>query len=278
MRPVLRPGDGGDHVKNLQRGLNKLGEILLVDGQFGPVTQEAVAAARSALALPGPPVADARLSDALAELPDPFPSCTASGVTFIAREEVISAANYRRHRQAPTWPQPGYGITIGIGYSLLCAATPEVFTSDWGGQLPPATIDRLVPLVGKVGSARLLETVKDLVVPFDVAMHVFATRSLPRSFSATRSAYPQVDALTAARRTALVSLVHTRGSSLPQTLDHLEMRTIRTLLASGYEDAVASQFDAMTRLWDPFTRPGPVRRRQAEAMLWRSGFPALQLD
>src|SRR5688500_18774136 len=141
MRPVLRPGDGGDHVKNLQRGLNKLGEMLLVDGQFGPVTQEAVAAARSALALPGPPVADARLTDALAELPDPFPSCTASGVTFIAREEVISAANYRRHRQAPTWPQPGYGITIGIGYSLLCAAPPEVFTSDWGGQLPPATID-----------------------------------------------------------------------------------------------------------------------------------------
>jgi hypothetical protein len=84
--------------------------------------------------------------------------------------------------------------------------------------------------------------------------------------------------LTAARRTALVSLVHTRGSTLPQTLDHLEMRTIRTLLASGHEDPVASQFDAMTRLWDPFTRPGLVRRRQAEAMLWRSGFAALQLD
>jgi hypothetical protein len=275
---VLRAGDAGDHVKNLQRGLNKLGEMLLVDGQLGPVTQEAIAEARAALALPGPPEADSRLSGALAELPDPFPSCTTSGVTFIAREEVVSAANYRRRRQTPTWPQPSHGITIGIGYSLLCAGTSEVFTGDWDGGLPSATIDRLLPLVGKVGSPRLLESVKDVVVPFDVAMRVFATRSLPRSFTATRGAYPQVDVLAPARRTALLSLVHTRGGSLSQTLDHLEMRTIRTLLASGYEDPVASQFDAMTRLWDPFTRPGLVRRRQAEATLWRSGFPALQLD
>jgi hypothetical protein len=273
----LRLGDAGPHVKTLQRGLNKLGEMLLVDGQLGPITQESIQAARSALALPGPPEADSRLNDALAALPDPFPSCTASGATFIAREEVVSAANYRRHRQTPTWPQPDAGITIGIGYSLLAAAIPA-FIDDWGGLLPPETIDRLVPLVGRVGSQSLLAGVKDIVVPFEAAIRVFATRSLPRSFAATRSAYPQVDALTAARRTALLSLVHTRGSSLPQTLDHLEMRTIRALLASGYEDPVASQFDAMTRLWDPFTRPGVVRRRQAEATLWRSGFGALQLD
>jgi hypothetical protein len=275
---VLRPGDAGDHVKNLQRGLNKLGEMLLVDGLLGPVTQEAITAARAALSLPGPPEADAPLLDALDALPDPFPSCTASGVTFIAREDVVSAANYRRRRQTPSWPYPGHGITIGIGYSLLCAGTTGVFLGDWGGVLPSATIERLLPLVGKVGSPRLRQSVSDVVVPFDAAMRVFATRSLPRSFTATRDAYPQLDALTAARRTALVSLVHTRGGSLPQTLDHLEMRTIRTLLASGREEPVAAQFDAMTRLWDPFTRPGQVRRRQAEATLWRSGFPALQLD
>jgi peptidoglycan hydrolase-like protein with peptidoglycan-binding domain len=129
----LRLGDAGADVKNLQRGLNKLGEMLLVDGQLGPITQEAIVAARSALALPGPPVADTPLNEALAHLPDPSPTCTVSGVTFIAREEVVSAANYRRHRQHPIWPQPGHGITIGIGYSLMCAATPEVFTGDWGG-------------------------------------------------------------------------------------------------------------------------------------------------
>ncbi len=32
---ILRHGDSGDGVKRLQRGLNQLGSILLVDGEFG---------------------------------------------------------------------------------------------------------------------------------------------------------------------------------------------------------------------------------------------------
>ena len=35
---LLTVGDSGDAVKALQRGLNKLGSILLVDGGFGPAT------------------------------------------------------------------------------------------------------------------------------------------------------------------------------------------------------------------------------------------------
>ena len=42
---ALRPGDTGDGVKILQRGLNKLGFLLVVDGQFGAGTQGAVLAA-----------------------------------------------------------------------------------------------------------------------------------------------------------------------------------------------------------------------------------------
>jgi hypothetical protein len=275
---VLRLGDAGDQVKSLQRGLNKLGEMLLVDGRFGPATRESVAAARWALAMPGPAQADSGLTGRLAELPDPFPRAPSPA----PRSSRAKRSSARRTTGAIVRRPPGRsqatGSRSGIGYSLLCARTSDVFTGDWGGRLPPATVDRLLPLVGKVGSPRLLESVNDVVVPFDVALRVFVTRSLPRSFTATRNAYPQVDALMPARRTALLSLVHTRGGPLSQTLDHLEMRTIRALLASGYEDSVASPFDAMTRRWDPFTRPGPVRRRQAEATLWRSGFPALQLD
>ena len=42
-------------------------------------------------------------------------------------------------------------------------------------------------------------------------------------------------------------------------------------------DDVSEQFDAMSRLWDPRTQGGLVRRRHNEATLWRSGFTALQL-
>ena len=45
---VLRQGDRGDEVKTLQRGLNKLGEMLLIDGHFGGGTRDAVVGARAA--------------------------------------------------------------------------------------------------------------------------------------------------------------------------------------------------------------------------------------
>jgi peptidoglycan hydrolase-like protein with peptidoglycan-binding domain len=41
----LTVNDTGDAVKGLQRGLNKLGSLLVVDGQFGSGTQDAIVAA-----------------------------------------------------------------------------------------------------------------------------------------------------------------------------------------------------------------------------------------
>ena len=42
MRAPLRRGDGGEPVKDLQRRLNKLGSVLLIDGDFGIDTETAV--------------------------------------------------------------------------------------------------------------------------------------------------------------------------------------------------------------------------------------------
>jgi hypothetical protein len=42
IHPVLRVGDTGEDVKILQMKLNKVGANLLVDGQFGPRTEQAV--------------------------------------------------------------------------------------------------------------------------------------------------------------------------------------------------------------------------------------------
>jgi len=94
---VLRRGNLGDPVKVFQRGLNKLGAMLLVDGDYGKSTAAAVADARQSLAMPGSPdEADETLQESVAALPDPFPPLTAAGVTFIARQEVTDASRYRR--------------------------------------------------------------------------------------------------------------------------------------------------------------------------------------
>jgi peptidoglycan hydrolase-like protein with peptidoglycan-binding domain len=36
---MLKLGDHGEAVEELQRNLNKLGSLLLIDGDFGPITQ-----------------------------------------------------------------------------------------------------------------------------------------------------------------------------------------------------------------------------------------------
>src|SRR5438445_144275 len=101
---TLKRGDSGDGVKAVQRDLNKLGSLLVVDGDFGPTTEAAVVDARTALGTPGPPEADDPLQTALADIPDPSPALTSPGITFIGREEVAGPAEYRRKYSHPIWP------------------------------------------------------------------------------------------------------------------------------------------------------------------------------
>lgn len=275
---VLRTGDKGDDVKALQRNLNKLGFMLIVDGGFGTGTGAAVASARVTLGRPGLPEADDELQQTLAEMPDPCPPLTAAGMTFIAREEVSDAVTYQRRFQMPVWPTPESGITIGIGYDCQFVNRAEL-AADWGDVLPADAVDRLAGVLQKPGSAELLTSVSAVVVPLRAAMTVFAKRSLPKYLSQVRSIYPQADSpsLSAAQRTALVSLVYNRGTKLDGDRRR-EMRTIRDLLAVGRIEDVADQFESMTRLWNEQTGGGLIRRRRDEAALWRSGFAAVNLE
>ena len=274
---LLRPGDHGEPVKGLQRGLNKVGGMLLVDGDFGPGTREAVLEARDTLHQPGGVDADDALQAAVAAAPDPFPFLTAAGVTFIARAEVSSAAAYRRKYRTPCWPGKTSGITIGIGYDCQFVG-PKKLKADWGDALPPNMLALLTATTKKVGSKALLNACAGVDVPLPAAMRVFATRTLPEYVTATRNVYPQLDALPPARRTALVSLVYNRGASLKKDDRRREMRNIRDRLAAGDVEGIDSEFDSMTRLWDEATERGLIQRRRDEARLWRSGFSALQLD
>lgn len=275
---LLRPGDAGEAVKGLQRGLNKLGSILLVDGDFGPATRDAVVDARGSLNLPGPAEADDALQQALAALPDPFPPLGTPGITFIARAEVSGPREYRRRYQNPVWPSAKSGITIGIGYDLQFFE-PDQFRADWQAYLPAAAIEALCQVLGTRGSPDRLAQVRGVNIPLPAAMSVFLRRTLPRYLQKTRSIYPQIDTLPPARRTALVSLVYNRGTRLtdsePLREERREIRTIQALLAADNQDGVAEQFESMVRLWE---EPGLIQRRRDEARLWRAGFAALQLD
>jgi peptidoglycan hydrolase-like protein with peptidoglycan-binding domain len=274
---VLRQGSQGEDVKALQRGLNKLGELVLVDGDFGSGTARAVSAARATLGMPGPPVADDAFQAAVQAFPDPFPPITAAGMTFIAREEVSDGTTYRRRFQRPCLPPPPSGITIGIGYDCRFVDRAQL-EADWQGVLSPEAIALLQPALGIPGTLALCNQSATVSITLGDAMRVFATRSLPKYFEMTRRIYPAIgdQTLNAAQRTALVSLVYNRGADLEGDRRR-EMRTIQTLLLNGQLDDVAAQFESMTRLWRDVA-PGLVRRRRAEARLWRSGFRALQLD
>lgn len=276
---VLKRGDSGDAVKGLQRNLNKLGLMLIIDGEFGQGTERAVLDARDALNKPGPAEADDALQQAAAEAPDPCPPLTAAGMTFIARQEVSSAGMYEKSFRKPCLPAGESGITIGIGYDLGQIRQRSKLAADWSDQLAADVIELLAGCIGRKGTEDLRLSVASVDVPLTKAMFVFAKRSIPEFLKITRSIYPQIDsqALTPAQRTALVSLVYNRGADLEGDRRR-EMKSIQRLLAAGRFDQVPAQFESMTRLFNTSDLRGVALRRQAEAALWRSGFASAKLD
>jgi GH24 family phage-related lysozyme (muramidase) len=101
---------------------------------------------------------------------------------------------------------------------------------------------------------------------------------LPEHIRKTRQAHSTRDALPATRRTALISLVFNRGDDLVGERRREMKRAPRELLAEESLDGVADQFEAMTRHWNPATARGVIERRRREALMWRMGFSALQLN
>lgn len=274
----LKLGDFGEHVKRLQRALNRVGSLLLVDGDFGPGTQAAVVEACAFVKRPLATHADDALIALLETRPEPSPELTTPGVVFIGREEVSSPGAYRAKYRHPVWPPAPSGITIGIGYDLQFVTRAQ-FEADWGGVLPPATLARFHPTIGVPGSRALVDAVRDVDIPLPSAVDVFRRRMIPTHAARARAIYPSLDRLPPARRTALISLVFNRGTDLSGERRR-EMKQIQSLLADGGPgalDAVADQIDAMTRLWNPQTAQGLITRRRREAQLWREDFASLHL-
>lgn len=280
-QPVLRRGDKGEAVRQLQSLLNRVGGMLLADGDFGAGTQRAVRYAQDLAAQAVTGTADALLWPWLDRQPEPFPLLATNGVAMIGREETGGLALYEALSRWPQFPGASSGITIGVGYDLRFNSEADL-RALWGPHLPANALDALAREIGKRGSKRRAAELKKMgiEVPFKAAWPVFIEKTLPRYYQETVAIYPSLPRLPSLCRSVLVSIVFNRGASLKGGT-RTEMRTIQEILAEadspGLDQAqrkrvladVEDQILSMRRLWP--VSSGLQKRRQTEANFWREG-------
>ncbi len=279
--PDLKRGDKGEDVFRLQSFLNRVGAMLIADGEFGPATDRGVRYAQDFANQPVTGIADFSLWSWLESRPEPFPRLETNGVAFIAEEETGGLAFYHAHTQWPHYPGEASGITIGVGYDLRWNSK-EDFRATWGECLSDIALAELSKDIGKRGTKARVRELRQIgvEVPFKTAWPVFIEKTLSRFYSDSKAIYPSLDRLPGLCRSVLVSIVFNRGNDLKGNR-RKEMRTIQTILAradqAGFSKAqiknilaeVEDQIVSMKRLWNPSS--GVFKRRQAEANLWRSG-------
>ena len=193
-------------------------------------------------------------------------------IDFIIQQEVSSKDAYNRNAAQPTWPQGESGVTIGIGYDLGYNSAAEI-ASDWD-ILPAAQITLLQSASGKKGTVArdflaANPSLRATVIPYDTAVGVFVSKSLPKVAAEALAIYPGLDQLFPDAAGALISMVYNRGDSL--TGDRRkEMRAIVPLVAAKDYIGIAAQIDASKRLWQGIGMAGLVSRRENEAALIRN--------
>ncbi|WP_114695922.1 peptidoglycan-binding protein [Motiliproteus coralliicola] len=277
----LNRGDRGQDVVILQTLLNRVGAMLIADGDFGSGTERGVRYAQNVAAMPSTGTADDNLWQWLEAQPDPYPELSTNGIAFIAMEETGGLRYYHQVTRWPHYPGVASGVTIGVGYDLRFNSEDN-FRELWGDHLPAPMMDELAKDIGKKGTKKRVTELKRMgvEVPFKAAWPVFVRKILPAYYESTASIYPSIASLPELCRSVLVSIVFNRGSSLAGSR-RTEMRAIRDILqqASGAEinkpkrkmilNDVEDEIVSMKRLWG--VRSGLAKRRQAEANLWRKG-------
>ncbi len=278
---TLRRGNTGQDVALLQSELNKVGAMLVPDGDFGPDTERGVAYAQDVANQPMTGVADPHLWGWLGTQPKPFAKLHTNGVAFIAKEETGGLHYYEMVAQWPHFPGHASGITIGVGYDLRFN-TEDDFKSSWSSYLPATHINELAKDIDRKGSkSRAMELRnKGVEIPFKFAWPVLIHKTLPRFYQNTESIYPSINNLPDLCRSVLVSIVFNRGSKLSGSTRR-EMKEIQRILETA--DAphmnreqkkdllqnVEEEILSMKRLWARGS--GLLKRRQDEANLWREG-------
>jgi hypothetical protein len=220
---------------------------------FTPVS-EWVKSFVSAPAVPAPVADGPRISDRAFDL--------------ILKYEVSSRVYYDRYLSKPTWPGLTSGVTIGIGYDLGYNTSAQ-FSRDWPRHLMPGiTFKRLAAALSVKGvrASALIKGFSDIRIPWDSALHVFRTSTLPRFLDLTLRTYPGAERLHPDILGALVSVVFNRGASLTGSR-RKEMSMLREAVRVGDLAQIEMLIRQMKRLWVGTKFRGLVQRRNAEADL-----------
>ena len=193
---------------------------------------------------------------------------------LILEFEVGGGENYyNKFLKNPAWPEGQSGVTIGVGYDLGYVNKTE-FSEDWK-DLPKETFDRLYKVVGIKGynAKNLIRGLKDITIPWELALKVFNNKTVSKFYNLTRQTFPNFDNLPEDAKGGLVSLVFNRGNALEGDRRR-EMKLIRDgmKLVSTYDQKaltfIANQIRNMKRIWiGGSIEKGMSRRRDAEAKI-----------
>lgn len=187
---------------------------------------------------------------------------------MIVEFEVGSVSYYQTHLIHPVWPGGDSGITIGIGYDLGYVTLTK-FMSDWSDILDHGSIQKLSPVIGLKGSAaknKLTKTIKEVIVPINIAKTIFYTRSLPVYAKATSLLYPGIELLPPDAQGAILSLIYNRGTGINGPT-RIEMFNIKEWVVQQDLSKIAKEIRAMKRLWQGKGLDGLLKRREKEAKM-----------
>jgi hypothetical protein len=124
------------------------------------------------------------------------PILSEKAIELIIKFEVGGGkAYYEKKLKNSTCPEGDSGITIGIGYDLGYN-TQMKFLEDWQ-RLDKASLERLKMYCGLKGvkAEKLLDSVKDIVVPWEIALDVFHNFTIPDCYELTRKAFSGLENL-----------------------------------------------------------------------------------
>jgi GH24 family phage-related lysozyme (muramidase) len=193
---------------------------------------------------------------------------------LILEFEVGGGENYyNKFLKNPAWPEGQSGVTIGVGYDLGYVNKAE-FSEDWK-DLPKEIFDRLYKVVGIKGynAKNLVRGLKDINIPWDLALKVFNNKTVTKFWNLTKQTFPNFDNLPEDAKGGLVSVVFNRGNALEGDRRR-EMKLIRDGMAitTTYDQKalsfIANQIRNMKRIWiGGSIEKGMSRRRDAEANL-----------
>ena len=199
------------------------------------------------------------------------PKISDKALNLILNYEVGGGESYyNKFLYRPTWPGLNSGVTIGIGYDLGYNNV-QSFKAAWTAKISTQDIIRLARTLGVRGrSAKgLIPGVKDIKIPWEHALSVFKSNTIPIFTNQTNKAFPGADKLHPDAYGALVSLVFNRGSDLTGSR-RIEMARIRSLVPSKDYKSIAFEIRKMKRLWKNAGVDGLLKRREDEAKLVES--------